>query len=388
MAYTSHGSSSSDTKSNEKSDLNDAHVNESQMTGNSLIDSHESDGEDNQVNDRFKKSEGYHAVPPPYTGNYMPPRADLSFAGFDDSVFKFAISETVTSVNETETSTSKTSKESLEKPKTVSPSALIIEEWESDSEDENVVEKTKVKKQSNLALKRLNLLMLGIQLLKMKAKLKNLRSLDRVLGNKEEHKEHLKLILELLKKEEFYAKFSKCEFYIPKIVLAVAPTTLSSRMELIDKLWAFPLKMPLSTIFITPDTFLITHSSSLVVTSVSIAKTPAILGQVANLVALVTLWYTRAIMMVVALGTFWQRSTILPLLTRPNSISPASVLPHVLLLLVLVVSEVIILQPFVFNLTFSQNFYMKFYNSLGRAPNRCSSSIGKTRGFVIVHSRN
>ncbi|GJU08014.1 putative reverse transcriptase domain-containing protein [Tanacetum coccineum] len=35
--------------------------------------------------------------------------------------------------------------------------------------------------------------------------------------NKQEHKEHLKLILELLKKEELYAKFSKCEFWIPKV---------------------------------------------------------------------------------------------------------------------------------------------------------------------------
>ncbi|GKA04260.1 reverse transcriptase domain-containing protein, partial [Tanacetum coccineum] len=35
--------------------------------------------------------------------------------------------------------------------------------------------------------------------------------------NKEEHEEHLKLILELLKKEELYAKFSKCEFWIPKV---------------------------------------------------------------------------------------------------------------------------------------------------------------------------
>ncbi|GJX99920.1 putative reverse transcriptase domain-containing protein [Tanacetum coccineum] len=35
--------------------------------------------------------------------------------------------------------------------------------------------------------------------------------------NKEEHKEHLELILELLKKEELYAKFSKCEFWIPKV---------------------------------------------------------------------------------------------------------------------------------------------------------------------------
>nr|GFB57724.1 retrovirus-related Pol polyprotein from transposon TNT 1-94 [Tanacetum cinerariifolium] len=35
-----------------KSNLNDVHVNESQMIRNSLIDSHESDEEDNQVNDR------------------------------------------------------------------------------------------------------------------------------------------------------------------------------------------------------------------------------------------------------------------------------------------------------------------------------------------------
>ncbi|GJS27843.1 putative reverse transcriptase domain-containing protein [Tanacetum coccineum] len=34
---------------------------------------------------------------------------------------------------------------------------------------------------------------------------------------KQEHEEHLKLILELLKKKELYAKFSKCEFWIPKV---------------------------------------------------------------------------------------------------------------------------------------------------------------------------
>ncbi|GJU33701.1 putative reverse transcriptase domain-containing protein [Tanacetum coccineum] len=37
-----------------------------------------------------------------------------------------------------------------------------------------------------------------------------------VIRDKEEHEEHLKEILELLKKEELYAKFSKCEFWIPK----------------------------------------------------------------------------------------------------------------------------------------------------------------------------
>ncbi|GJU60900.1 putative reverse transcriptase domain-containing protein [Tanacetum coccineum] len=36
-------------------------------------------------------------------------------------------------------------------------------------------------------------------------------------ADKKEHEEHLKAILELLKKEELYAKFSKCEFWIPKV---------------------------------------------------------------------------------------------------------------------------------------------------------------------------
>nr|GFC39393.1 putative reverse transcriptase domain-containing protein [Tanacetum cinerariifolium] len=35
--------------------------------------------------------------------------------------------------------------------------------------------------------------------------------------NKKEHEEHLRMILKLLKKEELYAKFSKCEFWIPKV---------------------------------------------------------------------------------------------------------------------------------------------------------------------------
>ncbi|GJW05543.1 putative reverse transcriptase domain-containing protein [Tanacetum coccineum] len=35
--------------------------------------------------------------------------------------------------------------------------------------------------------------------------------------SEEEHAEHLKLILELLKKEELYAKFSKCKFWLSKI---------------------------------------------------------------------------------------------------------------------------------------------------------------------------
>ncbi|GJS36682.1 putative reverse transcriptase domain-containing protein [Tanacetum coccineum] len=63
--------------------------------------------------------------------------------------------------------------------------------------------------------------------------------------NKEEHEEHLKLILELLKKEELYAKFSKCEFWIPKVQflghvidskgIHIDPAKIESIKD-----WAFP----------------------------------------------------------------------------------------------------------------------------------------------------
>ncbi|GJR77934.1 putative reverse transcriptase domain-containing protein [Tanacetum coccineum] len=39
----------------------------------------------------------------------------------------------------------------------------------------------------------------------------------RLTNDEKEHEEHLKAILELLKKEKLYAKFSKCEFWIPKV---------------------------------------------------------------------------------------------------------------------------------------------------------------------------
>nr|GFA06172.1 reverse transcriptase domain-containing protein [Tanacetum cinerariifolium] len=41
--------------------------------------------------------------------------------------------------------------------------------------------------------------------------------MDLMNWNKKEHEEHLKPILELLEKEELYAKFSKCEFWVPKV---------------------------------------------------------------------------------------------------------------------------------------------------------------------------
>ncbi|GJT02775.1 hypothetical protein Tco_0823944 [Tanacetum coccineum] len=104
----------------------DGHMNESEVV-HSVFNSRESDVDDNLVNDRFKTSEGFHTVPPPYTRKYMPPRPDLSFAGLDESVFKSVVRKTTTSVPKTETSISKTSKDSVEKHKTIRPSAPIIE---------------------------------------------------------------------------------------------------------------------------------------------------------------------------------------------------------------------------------------------------------------------
>nr|GEV69472.1 ribonuclease H-like domain-containing protein [Tanacetum cinerariifolium] len=101
-----------------ESDLNEIHVNESEVLNN-VFDNHKSDADDDQVNDRFKK---------------------------DNYVFKYKVSETITSVPKIETNASKTSKDSLEKSKTVRSGASLIEEWESDSEDENVFKPGEVKK--------------------------------------------------------------------------------------------------------------------------------------------------------------------------------------------------------------------------------------------------
>ncbi|GJY79848.1 putative ribonuclease H-like domain-containing protein [Tanacetum coccineum] len=116
-------------------------LNENDSSGselfNSVFDSRSSDGDDNQTNDRFKKDNGYHVVPPPLTGNYMPPLADLSFAGLDDSVYRPTANKTNASVSQVETSTSQTSNTSVETPrvKSVTPSGVIIEDWVSDDED-------------------------------------------------------------------------------------------------------------------------------------------------------------------------------------------------------------------------------------------------------------
>ncbi|GJW48183.1 ribonuclease H-like domain-containing protein [Tanacetum coccineum] len=116
--------------------LNENDSSDSEVS-NSVFDSRSSDGDDNQTNDRFKKVDGYHAVPPPFTGNYMPPLADLSFAGLDDSVYRPTTNKTSASVSQVEASNPQTGNTSAEIPRVefVRPSEVIIEDWVSDDED-------------------------------------------------------------------------------------------------------------------------------------------------------------------------------------------------------------------------------------------------------------
>nr|GEZ42775.1 ribonuclease H-like domain-containing protein [Tanacetum cinerariifolium] len=77
---------------------------------------------ENHVNDKYNTGEGYHVVPPLYTGNFMPPKPDLVFAN------EHVVSESVTSLL------------GLTKSKVKTVSEPIIEDWVSDSEDENEIE--------------------------------------------------------------------------------------------------------------------------------------------------------------------------------------------------------------------------------------------------------
>nr|GEZ45488.1 hypothetical protein [Tanacetum cinerariifolium] len=78
------------------------------------------------VHDRYKSGEGYHVVPPSYTGTFMPPKPDLVFHDASTT------SETVPNMVNVEPSTTKPTKDMS--PSNM-PYAPIIEDWVSDSED-------------------------------------------------------------------------------------------------------------------------------------------------------------------------------------------------------------------------------------------------------------
>ncbi|GJY30311.1 putative ribonuclease H-like domain-containing protein [Tanacetum coccineum] len=106
----------------------------------SVFDSRSSDVEDSPVYDRFVKVEGMHAVPPPMTRIYMPPKSDF---GIDESNFTYETLESVPkpAVNEPK---------AVSKPKVWSD-APIIEEYESDSDDEYVIKPSKEQEKPSFA---------------------------------------------------------------------------------------------------------------------------------------------------------------------------------------------------------------------------------------------
>nr|GEY32682.1 hypothetical protein [Tanacetum cinerariifolium] len=110
----------------------------SSSNSKTIFDNRSSDEENSLANDRFKKGEGYHAFPPPLTGNYMPPKSNLSFVGLDDSIYKFKISETVTRLTTDEKDALETSTACIEKPKEDKSSAPLIQDWDNDSDNDNV----------------------------------------------------------------------------------------------------------------------------------------------------------------------------------------------------------------------------------------------------------
>nr|GEV95513.1 hypothetical protein [Tanacetum cinerariifolium] len=96
------------------------------------LHSHESDTRvpKNPENDRYTTGEGYHDVPPPYTGTFLPPKPDLVFTNDPNA------SESVGNVFHVESSTNKPSKDMF---KTHRPDAPTVEDWISDSEDETEI---------------------------------------------------------------------------------------------------------------------------------------------------------------------------------------------------------------------------------------------------------
>ncbi|GJW47504.1 hypothetical protein Tco_0079150, partial [Tanacetum coccineum] len=122
-----------------------------EMSNNSKTDSEislsvfyvrSSDEENTPANDRFSKADGFHAVPPPITGNFLTLRADISFTGLDEYAIRKKIIESKTTDLNTKTSKTvgKTNEANTQKPKTVYESVnrdkVIIEDWNSDDEDD------------------------------------------------------------------------------------------------------------------------------------------------------------------------------------------------------------------------------------------------------------
>ncbi|GJV38928.1 hypothetical protein Tco_1417368 [Tanacetum coccineum] len=132
----------------------------------SVFDSRLSDVEDSPVYDRFAKVEGMHAVPPPMTGNYIPPKFDF---GIDESSFTYGPKQSKTSefdaktsyLDSCKTNSSVETLKSMPEPVVVEPKVVsqpkvwsdapIIEEYESNSDDEYVIKPSKEQEKPSFA---------------------------------------------------------------------------------------------------------------------------------------------------------------------------------------------------------------------------------------------
>ncbi|GJW48081.1 putative ribonuclease H-like domain-containing protein [Tanacetum coccineum] len=87
---------------------------------------------DCQIVDKCKTGLGYNSDPPPYTGNFMPPKPDLSFSVLEEFTSEPIVIKPVAENSE--------AKASEEKPKAVRKNngALIIKDWVSDNEEDDV----------------------------------------------------------------------------------------------------------------------------------------------------------------------------------------------------------------------------------------------------------
>ncbi|GJT23096.1 hypothetical protein Tco_0893033 [Tanacetum coccineum] len=86
---------------------------------------------DSQIMNKCKTEIGYNAIPPPYTDNFMPPKPDLVYPSLDDFVdLNESVSESVVEKPTVETNEPKTARKENR--------ALIIKDWVSDSDEENV----------------------------------------------------------------------------------------------------------------------------------------------------------------------------------------------------------------------------------------------------------
>nr|GFA48714.1 hypothetical protein [Tanacetum cinerariifolium] len=131
MAFTSLSSSSSD---NEVASYSKACA-KSYVTLQSHYDNDEifsSDFDESMptspVYDRYNSGEEYHAVPPSYTGTFMPLKPDLVFHD------AFTVNDSVPTAFNVEPSPTKPNMDLSQSNK---PSTSIIEDWVSDSEDES-----------------------------------------------------------------------------------------------------------------------------------------------------------------------------------------------------------------------------------------------------------